>query len=333
MISAKGRVLLSGANGFVASHIVEGLIAQNYHNVGTVRSKKKAQDIFALHPDWTPHITWAYIADIGASSAFDETFEEVGHFDYVNHNASPVDFTVSDFKRDMIDPAMRGCEAAPKLGGPGLKRIVFSGSTASISDFFHSDAKAREQPWNEDDWNTVTADYAVQNNNVFAAAPSFDITVLNPYVIMGPMLHLVKGTEDIPSTVAFPIWNFLNGTYAQIEDLLFPAWNFVDVRYVARPHILYLTTASASNKRIALVSWLSTPQLVINAIRKNFPDLRERVIKGEPEQLVPDGVEPTNWDTSWSFEVFGQDWAYKSLEETVVDTVRDLIAREKEWSA
>jgi nucleoside-diphosphate-sugar epimerase len=108
MVSPKGRVLLTGANGFVASHIVAGLIALNYHIVGTVRSEKKAQSIIVLHPDWKSHITWTYISDIGLPNAFDEVFTSMGPFDYVIHNASPVDFTVSDFQKDMIDPAVRG---------------------------------------------------------------------------------------------------------------------------------------------------------------------------------------------------------------------------------
>tara|TARA_R110002003_G_scaffold2027_1_gene23867 strand:- start:2732 stop:2941 length:210 start_codon:yes stop_codon:yes gene_type:complete len=60
-----------------------------------------------------------------------------------------------------------------------------------------------------------------------SAAPAFDITVLNPYVIMGPMLHAVPTAAHVPSTVAFPVWNFLNGSYAAMQGLVFPAWYFV----------------------------------------------------------------------------------------------------------
>jgi nucleoside-diphosphate-sugar epimerase len=96
----------------------------------------------------------------------------------------------------------------------------------------------------------VTAEYAITNNDVVAAylasktlaeraawsfsatkKPAFDITVLNPYVIMGPMLHAVHGPEDIPSTNVFPVWNFLNGAYKLIDGLKFPAWYFVSLVY------------------------------------------------------------------------------------------------------
>jgi nucleoside-diphosphate-sugar epimerase len=105
--SVAGRVLLTGANGFVAAHIVEGLIANNYHIVGTVRSEAKAKEVIALHPSWKSHITWAFITDIGVANAYNEVFK-MGPFDYIIHNASPVDFSVTDFQGQMIDPAVRG---------------------------------------------------------------------------------------------------------------------------------------------------------------------------------------------------------------------------------
>jgi nucleoside-diphosphate-sugar epimerase len=49
MIYLKGRILPTGVNGFIASHIVLGLIALNRQIVGTVRSEKKAQNSIALH--------------------------------------------------------------------------------------------------------------------------------------------------------------------------------------------------------------------------------------------------------------------------------------------
>jgi nucleoside-diphosphate-sugar epimerase len=107
MVSPKGRILLTSANGFIASHIVSGLIALNRHIVGTVRSEKKAQNSIALHYDQKSHITLAYISVIGLSNTFDEVFKSFGPFDCVIHNASPVDFKVSGFRKDLIDPAVR----------------------------------------------------------------------------------------------------------------------------------------------------------------------------------------------------------------------------------
>jgi hypothetical protein len=93
-----------------------------------------------------------------------------------------------------------------------------------------------------------------------------------------------------------------------------------------------MTTLAASNKRIILISDLITPQTVINIIQENFPELHGRVMKGIPEKLMPDGVEPTDWDNRRSIEVFGKAWKYTDLEETIIDTVRNLLDHEKSWA-
>lgn len=90
-----GNVLLTGANGFLASQVLSGLIERNYHVIATVRSAKKGQEIINLHPTWKDSITFAYIADIAAPNAYDEVLKD-HTFDYIIHTASPVDFTITD---------------------------------------------------------------------------------------------------------------------------------------------------------------------------------------------------------------------------------------------
>ena len=94
-----------------------------------------------------------------------------------------------------------------------------------------------------------------------------------------------------------------------------------------------MSAPGASNKRILLVSGLITPQLVVNTIRKHFPELRDRVAEGNPEMIYPTGAIPTGWDVSRSHEIFGKEWRYRGLEESIVDTVRDVLHHEDEWRA
>ena len=94
-----------------------------------------------------------------------------------------------------------------------------------------------------------------------------------------------------------------------------------------------MTALGASNKRILLVSGLITPQLVANTVRKHFPELRDRVAEGSPAKIYPNGAIPTGWDVSRSHKVFGREWRYRSLEESVVDTVRDILHHEDDWRA
>ncbi len=105
------------------------------------------------------------------------------------------------------------------------------------------------------------------------------------------------------------------------------------MRDVAHAHVLAMTAPGASGKRILLVSGSVTPQLVVNTIRKHFPEARGRVSEGNPEQILPKSVDPTGWNVSRSHEVFGKSWSYRELEETLTDTVSDILAHEKVWAS
>jgi hypothetical protein len=84
-------------------------VQRGYHTIASVRSESKAQQILDKHPAWKDKVHFVYVADIAVDGAFDEVFnqEKIG-FDYIIHTASPVNFSVTDFQRDLIDPAVRG---------------------------------------------------------------------------------------------------------------------------------------------------------------------------------------------------------------------------------
>ena len=58
-------------------------------------------------------------------------------------------------------------------------------------------------------------------------SPSFDLTVINPDVILGPMTHPVNGPKSINESNRFGIADFINGKYKTIEDTRFIAYHFV----------------------------------------------------------------------------------------------------------
>ena len=60
---------------------------------------------------------------------------------------------------------------------------------------------------------------------------AFDLTVINPDIVLGPMLHPVSGPKSVNETNRFAIFNFLNGTYTDIESVRFPYYHFVRFRY------------------------------------------------------------------------------------------------------
>ncbi|TVY78155.1 putative uncharacterized oxidoreductase [Lachnellula suecica] len=354
MSKSDKKVFVTGASGFMCSHILNLLIEKGYQTVASVRSPSKAETLLALHPTWKGKLEFVYIPDVAAPGAFDEVFKaEKNGFDYIIHTASPVTFDVSDVKKDLIEPAVHGTteliKAAHELGGPKIKRFVLLGSAVAIVDSYQ-DMSVAGKDYTEKDWNPVTEEEAVKTQSallgynaskklgeqaawdfIATKKPVFDLTVINPDIIIGPMIQPVDGPKHVNESNLFAVYDFFNGKYTDFEQVRFPFYHFVDVRDVALAHILSLETPKAANQRIILVGGLITPQLVVNIIREHFPQLKDRTTKGTPSQILPKDVQPTGWDTSKSFEVFGEGWGYRGLEESLVDTVASILELEKKW--
>lgn len=69
---------------------------------------------------------------------------------------------------------------------------------------------------------------------------------------------------------------------------------------------------------------------MVNIIRENFPQLKERVPEGNPSQILPPGVHPTGWDTRISLDILAKgtgenEWDYIDLKTSVVDTVKSML--------
>lgn len=178
--------------------------------------------------------------------------------------------------------------------------------------------------------------------------PTFDLTVINPDIIIGPMIHYLAGPRSINQTNHFAIASFIDGTHKDVDSVTFPFYHFVcyyahilhwnclrigsqvDVRDVARAHVDSLTNPKAANQRILLIAGLISPQLVVNIIRKHFPALRDRVPEGNPSQILPKGVHPTGWDMRRSLDILAAgtsagNWKYIDLENSVVDAVQSML--------
>jgi hypothetical protein len=58
---------------------------------------------------------------------------------------------------------------------------------------------------------------------------AFDLTVINPDVVIGPMLHPVAGPRSVNESNRFVIYNFMDGTYEIIGSVRFLFYHFVSL--------------------------------------------------------------------------------------------------------
>ena len=144
-------ILVTGASGFIASRIVEQLLAKGYGVRGTVRSLKtdKERDLAPLRAlEGAADRLELVEADLLAEGSFDRA---AAGCEYVMHTASPYVLDAKDPQRDLVDPAVSGtrnvlsaCQRAATV-----KRVVLTSSMAAITDEPESDHVLTESDWNE----------------------------------------------------------------------------------------------------------------------------------------------------------------------------------------
>lgn len=329
------KVLLSGGSGFIAAHCVDYLLQHGHDVVFTVRSDDKGQKILSNHPG-TPSskLSYVIVKDIAQETAFDEAVKSDPPFDAVLHTASPFHFSVTDPKKDLLDPAIIGTTGilkAVKKSAPSVKRVVITSSFASIIN-----ANSHPKIYSEEHWNPITEEEAVQNpGNAYRASktfaekaawdfvskekPNFDLATINPPLVLGPVVHYLNSLDAI-NTSNERIRNMIQG---KLKDGLPPTGVFlwVDVRDVALAHVKAMEIPEAGGKRFFVTAGYMSNGEIASIIKTKFPDLADKL----PADLKSDRPEDIfGFDNSRSKQVLKLE--YRSLEDSIVDTVNSLLA-------
>ena len=67
-------VIVSGATGFIAQHVVKLLLSKNYQVIGTVRSQSKGEGLLKLFNNPT-NLKFEIVEDVGSEGAFDNVLK------------------------------------------------------------------------------------------------------------------------------------------------------------------------------------------------------------------------------------------------------------------
>jgi dihydroflavonol-4-reductase len=251
-------VLLSGANGFIAAHAVEKLLARGDSVIGTVRNPADtARTGFLLAMKGADTALTLVAADLNDP----DPFTAHADVDAILHMASPYVIDVKDAQRDLVDPAVAGTLSMLRAAAanPRVKRVVLTSSMAAITD------NPDRRMLTETDWNTGSSltrnPYYYSKTLAERAAwafmeaekPSFDLVVINPFMVVGPAHSAAVNT----SNQIFA--DFLAGKYPAIMAI---EWGFVDVRDVADAHLSALDNAGANGRYICASGNMDMGQIV-----------------------------------------------------------------------
>jgi nucleoside-diphosphate-sugar epimerase len=259
------RFLLTGANGFIALHILSQLLHAGYSVVATVRTPTKAAALRAQFSSYveTNLLDIAIVPDMTVPGTYDEIFSPSSlPIDTVLHTASPFLYKAATKSNaeEFLDPAIKGTkillEAAKKAGT--VKRVVMTSSCAAVIDYKREARKGiARKVYTEADWNDVTYEEGEIGDKSTAYRASkkfselvawdfvggldesgtgakgqdgFDLVVLCPPAVQGPVGGTVNRIEDLgESNSRFWALYLQSGKEKEIANKM-PLHVFVDVR-------------------------------------------------------------------------------------------------------
>ncbi|CUA77275.1 Putative NADPH-dependent methylglyoxal reductase GRP2 [Rhizoctonia solani] len=332
-IQSPAKILLTGANGYYAVHVIKDLLERGYTVVGTVRSESKGEDLVKVFSSYPGKFSYAVVHDIVKPGAFDQVLKQ-GNFDAVAHAASPVVVpggTIQDFVKPAIDGTV-GILDSIKAHGSTVKRVVITSSAVTALSF------QKGTSWNEYIIKLVEEKgdklpsmmlYIYSKTLAEKAAwkwwsenekhVNWDLATVNPSYILGAPIHPVTSRSQLTSTN-----DVLSAIAAPHEDLSERPWAIVHVRDIAAIHsALFERQESVSGRRVLAVGSEPSWQDTYDAL-SGFSG----VPKGTPGVGTTTDVGSPNWDTTFARELLGRE--FTGTKEMLVET--EEYYRQKGWS-
>ena len=248
MASEEELVLVTGATGYIATHIVQQLLQAGYRVRGTVRSLKneeKVKPLYELCPEANDKL------ELVECNLLDENCWDAAVKDctYVLHTASPVPLVNPKDEDEVIKPAVDGTmfvlRASQKAGT--VKRIVLTSSAAAIVYFANPKRRfLTEQDWSDLKYNNISV-YSKSKTLAEKAAWDFikengkmEMATINPTYVLGPII--CGGYASIMVILK----RLLNAQAPILPNLSFA---ICDVRDVAAAHVKAMTVPEAAGHR------------------------------------------------------------------------------------
>ncbi|KAI1204462.1 putative NADPH-dependent methylglyoxal reductase GRE2 [Annulohypoxylon truncatum] len=346
------RVLLTGANGYIAQHVLSQLLEAGHSVRAVVRSQAKVDILkktFGKYVD-TPQLDFGVVPDITTAGAFDDVLVSAPPFDAVMHTASP--FFLRPVKGEVfLEPAIKGTTEVLKSiarVAPSVKRVVITSSFAAIGSMHVDPISNPPKTYTSEDWNTVTLEEAMATENPLVTYPAskkfaekaawdfvkenkvnFELATLNPPAVFGPLVDPSQytSTDQLGETCSW-IYNSFVSSSLKASDPVPPTFVYawIDVRDLARAHLLAMTVPEAANKRWFPVGGELGMQGISNILREALPEKRDTIPVGEPEKTTkPEGFYECS--APEVEKVLGL--TYTSAEKSIGDLAPQLVEIEK----
>ncbi|MGW2423856.1 NAD-dependent epimerase/dehydratase family protein [Streptomyces sp. NPDC001709] len=275
-------VAVTGASGFVGSHLVRRLLERGYRVHATIRNRAdapKARPLWELQEAFPGRLE-LFEADLLRDGTFDAAFRDCA---VVFHVASPflMPERITDGRRDVVDPALLGTHnvLAAIERTPEVRTLVFTSTVGAIFGDYADVLAMDGQVLSERYFNTTST---VENNpyhyaktlaeraawEAEAAQDRWRMVSVNPGLILGPSF-----TPASDSGSLFLLDELFKGYFCYgAPDFSFTT---ADVRDVADAHIAAAENPAAKGRYIVAAETMTSFQEMARVVLARHPrDLR-----------------------------------------------------------
>jgi dihydroflavonol-4-reductase len=327
-------VLVTGGTGFIGLHCLQQLLDKGYKVRTTIRSESRKQEVLEAmkkHSSNCENLEF-YIADLLKDDGWKEAVEGSK---YVLHVASPFFLGEPENEDVFIKPAVEGTLRVLKAcADADVQKVVLTSSFAAVG-YGHPREK---EVYTEEDWSSVDGEisaYAKSKTLAEKAAwefvenleesKKFDLTVINPVAVTGPML-----TSDIGSSNDF-LLKLISGSMPACPKI---HMGYIDVRDVAKAHIFSMTEEKTNGERIIVSEnemFFAEVGKTLNEAgfkkspTKELPNFLVKIMSffvGELKTLLSALDRKGDIDKTKAERFFN--WEYISTEQSVTETAQQL---------
>jgi dihydroflavonol-4-reductase len=245
-----GTVLVTGASGFIAGHVIEDLLRHGYAVRGTVRDVSKTAGV--AHLTALATALGGRLDLVAARLDTDEGWADaVDGCTHVLHVASPNPPAVPRDEDDVIRPAVEGTLRVLRAAAAShtVRRVVLTSSSSAIAAGRPVPASGRHT---EEDWALPENCSPYEKSKLLAERAAWEfvgglpahrrleLVAVNPGLVIGPL----QRPEVTTSNEA--VQRLLNHSMPAVPRI---SWSLVDVRDVAVAHRLAMEHPGASGNR------------------------------------------------------------------------------------
>ncbi|KAF8880895.1 hypothetical protein CPB84DRAFT_1792180 [Gymnopilus junonius] len=344
-ITKGDKVLVSGANGYIAMWVTRLLLERGYAVRGTVRKESEVKflkDYFTALGYGTM-LEVVIVEEICRENAFDEAVKGV---DAIAHIAAP--FHKNYLHNEMFNSAFQGMVGILKSAiknGTNIKRVVATSSCAAVMS-----PNENSTTFNEDDWDIAAAREVKEKGSkappmqIFRASKtlaekgawriwekhkseiSWELTVIVPPFVFGPPIQNVTSVKTLNASLQ--MWyDAVIADIPRTKKALSVSNSWVDVRDNALAHVLALEKREAGGERIITTAggfnWQEWLDAANSLPFSTFPS--HKLSPGFPEILNEKPSYHVTYDKSKEERILAI--KFHTILETTRDTLEEFTRR------